>query len=271
MPSVTATRRDIKLTALGLVYAAIAPLVLGFAFVGLSLFYMAWRYNIFFVTDTQIDTRGLIYPRALKHLFAGVYIAEICMIGLFAATVAIGPMVLMIAFLIFTILFNISLNSAIDPLLYNLPRTLAAEEESLRQQASPESFQKNGEKVSASEATHAAGAGGKEPGMITKFFKPWEHCDFTALRRLVPHDAVDVHNLYTAEVERDAYFPPSVASAAPLLWIPEDPMGISKQEVRDSGKVIPITDEGCVLDDKNKLVWDTEAVRPPLWEEKIYY
>ena len=251
-------------------YAAIAPLVLGFAFTGLSLFYIAWRYNIFFVTDTHIDTRGLIYPRALKHLFAGIYIAEVCMVGLFAATVAIGPMVLMIAFLIFTILFNISLNSAIDPLLYNLPRTLATEEESLRQQASPEDFQKNGEKVSSSSEA-VRGPGGKEPGMISKFFKPWEYCDFASLRRLVPHDAVDVHNLYTAEVERDAYFPPSVASATPLLWIPEDSMGISKQEVRDSGKVIPITDEGCVLDDKNKLVWDVESVRPPLWEEKIYY
>ena len=192
------------------------------------------------------------------------------MIGLFAASVAIGPMVLMIAFLIFTALFNITLNSAIDPLLYNLPRTLAAEE-TLRQHNSPESFQKNGEKVSVSGEGGATGASGAEPGFVSKFFKPWQYCDFTALQRLVPNDAVDVHNMYTEEVERNAYFPPSVASATPLLWIPEDPMGISKQEVRDTGKIIPITDEGCTLNDKNKLVWDVESVRPPLWEEKIYY
>ena len=264
-------RKNSLLTVLGLVYAAIAPLVLGFALIGLSLFYIAWRYNIFFVTDTNIDTRGLIYPRALKHLFAGIYISEVCLIGLFAASVAIGPMVLMIAFLIFTALFNITLNSAINPLLYNLPRTLATEEESLRQHESPESFQKNGEKVSAGEEGAVARSSGAEPGFISKFFKPWEYCDFAALRRLVPHDAVDVNNLYSEEVERNAYFPPSVASTPPLLWIPEDPMGISKQEVRDTGKVIPITDEGCTLDDKNKLVWDVESVRPPLWEEKIYY
>lgn len=250
-----------------LVYAAIAPVVLGFAFVGLSLFYLAWRYNVFFVTDTKIDTRGLIYHRALKHLFVGIYISEVCLIGLFAATVAIGPMVLMIAFLVFTVLFNITMSSALDPLLYNLPRTLAIEEDGLRQQGSEASDIKETEKVSSA----GTATPGKVPGIVSKFLKPWSYCDFTALRKLVPHDAVDVDNLYTAEVERDAYFPPTVTSGVPLLWIPEDPMGISKQEVRDTGKVIPITDEGCTLDDKNKLIWDTETVRPPVWEEKIYY
>lgn len=248
-------------------YATIAPLVLGFAFVGLSFFYLAWRYNIFFVTDTKVDTRGLIYPRALKHLFVGIYISEVCMIGLFAASLAIGPMVLMIAFLIFTVLFNITMGNAINPLLYNLPRTLATEEDILRQQGSEESYVKNGEKMPSADTAVER----KDPGVVAKFFKPWAYCDFATLRKLVPTDAIDIHNLYTDEVEQNAYYPPSVVSGAPLLWIPEDPMGISKQEVRDTGKVIPITDEGCILDDKNKLIWDTETVRPPVWEEKIYY
>ncbi len=255
------------LTMAGLVYASIAPLVLGFAFVGLSMFYLAWRYNIFFVTDTRVDTRGLIYPRALKHLFVGIYISEVCMIGLFAASVAIGPMVLMIVFLIFTVLFNITMNTAINPLLYNLPRTLAVEEEGLRQQGSAESDGRNGEKI----PPPGGDVEEKEPGLVSKFLKPWEYCDFSTLRKLVPSDAVDIDKMYSEEAERNAYYPPAVTSGPPLLWIPEDAMGISKQEVRDTGKVIPITDEGCTLDDKNKLVWDTETVRPPVWEEKIYY
>ncbi len=51
--------------------------------VAMSLFYLAWRYNILFVTDTNIDTRGLIYPTAIKQLFTGLCLAEVCMIGLF--------------------------------------------------------------------------------------------------------------------------------------------------------------------------------------------
>ncbi|KAI8951118.1 hypothetical protein F4801DRAFT_578855 [Xylaria longipes] len=261
-----------NIAVISITYAGIAPLMLGFATIGISFFYLAWRYNIFFVTDTQIDTRGLIYPRALKQLFAGVYIAELSMIGLLAASVAIGPLVLMIVFLIFSILLHITINSAIDPLLYNLPRTLAEEEAARSRHVSVENGEKGAHLAeNISNGTSRNAAGKKKLGLFTKFFKPWEYCDYETMRKLVPHDSVDVYNLYTDEVERDAYYPPSVTSATPLLWIPEDPLGISKQEVRDTSKVIPITDEGCTLTDKNKLEWDTETVRPPVWEEKIYY
>ncbi|KAJ2992785.1 hypothetical protein NUW58_g2049 [Xylaria curta] len=260
-----------NIAVISITYAGVAPLMLGFATIGISLFYLAWRYNIFFVTDTQVDTRGLIYPRALKQLFAGVYIAELSMIGLLGASVAIGPLVLMIIFLVFTVLLHLTINSAIDPLLYNLPRTLT-EEEAAR--GGPGSVE-DGEKDVHAEGTHngaSPSAGGKKKiGFLSKFLKPWQYCDYETMRKLVPSDGIDVYNQYTDEVERDAYYPPSVTSATPLLWIPEDPLGISKQEVRDTGKVIPITDEGCTLTDKNKLEWDTEAVRPPVWEEKIYY
>lgn len=120
------------ITVIAIVYAVIAPLCLGFSTIGMALFYFAWRYNVLFVTDTSIDTRGLIYPRAIKQLFTGVYLAELCLIGLFGASVAIGPLVLMVVFTIFTVLFHISLNSALNPLLYNLPQSLMAEEESRR-------------------------------------------------------------------------------------------------------------------------------------------
>lgn len=254
-----------------IVYAAIAPLVLGFATITLGLFYLAWRYNILFVTDTKIDTRGLIYPRALQQLFAGIYIAEVCMIGLFGASVAIGPLVLMIVFLVFTVLFHISINSALDPLLYNLPKSLESEESSHRLELGATPASSNGQKNGTVNEKGVPAKAGKKAGLVGKFLKPWAHQDYTYMRTLVPEDRADFNNLYTEEIERDAYYPPSVTSRTPLLWIPEDPAGISKQEIRDSGRVIPITDEGCVLNDKNKLEWDTEGVRPPLWEEKVYY
>lgn len=121
-----------NITVIAITYATIAPLVLAWATLAMSLFYFAWRYKVLFVTDTQIDTRGLIYPRALKQLFTGIYLSELCLIGLFGSSVAIGPLILMVIFLIFTILFHISLNAALNPLLYNLPQSLMAEEEQRR-------------------------------------------------------------------------------------------------------------------------------------------
>lgn len=259
-----------NIAVIGIVYSCIAPLVLGFATIGMGLFYVAFRYNVLFVTDAQIDTKGLIYPRALQQLLTGVYIAEICMIGLFAIATTPGPLILMVVFLIFTALFHIALNSALNPLLYNLPKSLEAEEESIRaaieehSTGTPELKEKNGE---VTEVVMPV----KKPNFLTKFLSPHIYSDYAELRKLVPHDLLDADNLYEEKVAGDAYYPPSVISEIPLLWIPRDAAGISKQEVEHTSKVIPITDEGASFDENNKLIWDPEGARPPLWEPKIYY
>jgi hypothetical protein len=227
----------------------------------MSLFYFAYRYNVFFVTDSQIDTKGLIYPRALQHLLTGVYLSEICLIGLFGIAGAIGPVILMVVTLIFTL----------DPLLYSLPRTLEVEEESLRGEIL-EAGQGDGTGLKEKNGGTTVGpAPTKKPNMFTKFFKPHVFADYHTLRKLVPHGLVDADNLYEEAVERNAYYPPSVVSEIPLLWIPRDAGGVSAQEIAHTSRIIPITDEGCTIDDKNKLQWDQEGARPPLWSEKIYY
>jgi hypothetical protein len=256
---------------------------------GIGLFYLAYRYNVLFVTDTAINTNGLIYPRALKQLFAGIYLAEISMVGLFAVSVAIGPLVLMIVFLVFTILFHISLSSALDPLLYTLPRTLQIEEESFNTDLEGADGVDNGQEAVQEKSNNGSGKlkklntlkkampGGddnlveRRGNLFMRFLKPWYFADYVTLRQLVPRHEIPLEELYPGEVDNDAYYPPAVTNVTPLLWIPEDPAGVSKEEIAHTSKVIPITDEGCSLDEKNKLVWDAEGARPPIWDEKIYY
>ena len=108
----------------------------------------------------------------------------------------------------------------------------------------------------------------KKPNMISKFMRPDKHTDYSAMRRLVPKEA---SISYPPHAEDDAFFNPAVTNITPLLWIPRDPMGVSRQECRDTGTVIPITDEGAYLDDKNKVVWDARDGRPPIYQDKIYY
>jgi hypothetical protein len=246
-------------------------LVLGFATIGMSLFYLAYRYNILFVTDSKIDTKGLIYPRALQQLLTGVYLAEVCLIGLFGIGKSPGPLILMVVFLIFTVLYHFSLNAALDPLLYSLPRSLEAEQEGLISAA--EAGTRNGsedikEKTSGEVSTSAPV---KKPNVFSKFFAPHIYADYHTLRQLVPHGMLDADNIYEETVAENAYYPPSVVAEIPLLWIPRDEAGISRQEMQHTGKILPITDEGVTLDEKNKLVWDAEGARPPLWTQKVYY
>lgn len=247
--------------------------MMGWACLAMCFFYLAWRYNVLFVTDTRIDTRGLIYPRAMKQLFTGIYLSEICMIGLFGASVAPIQLALMVVFLIFTVLFHLSMNAALDPLLYNLPQSLLAEEESLRLdiEATSGRVEKNGNSMEKNRVDTIGPP--KRANFLTKFLKPWIYADYPTLRALVPRHAegLTAQSLYTPEINRDAYYPPGVTSMPPTLWIPEDQAGVSKQEVAHSSKYIPITDEGCVLDDKGKMQWERENTRPPVWQEQIMY
>ena len=264
---------------IAITYSIIAPLVLGFATIGLYLIYLAYRYNLLYVFNANIDTQGLVYPRALQQTTTGVYLSIICLIGLFAIKTAIGPLILMIVYLIFIVLFHFSLNSAIDPLLMYLPKSLQAEEESL---LSLEDGKTNGDPMTDKKglqvtANDSADNNGKElppaphkkPNLITKFLHPEIYTDYQTLRRLVPRGFAEIE--YTPEVERDAFYHPAISSATPILWIPKDEMGVSRQECRHSSKVIPMTDEGAGFDENGKMVWDQETARPPIYQEKIYY
>ncbi|KAK7748977.1 phosphate metabolism protein 7 [Cytospora paraplurivora] len=257
-----------NIVVIAITYAAIAPLVLAWATIAMSLFYFAWRYKVLFVTDTELDTRGLIYPRAIKQLFTGIYLSELCMIGLFGASVAIGPLVLMVIFLIFTVLFHISLNAALNPLLYNLPQSLMAEEEQRRLElASSISNEKNATNGTVP-LLHAHDTP-KKSNFLVRFLKPWVYADYFRLRSYLPQTEVDFG--VTEQLEAEAYLPPSVTAQPPLLWLPRDQAGVSSQEVAHTGKILPITDEGCELNDKNKIEWDQDGARPPLWEPHVIY
>ncbi|KAH7305826.1 hypothetical protein B0I35DRAFT_443346 [Stachybotrys elegans] len=110
-------------------YACIAPLILIFAAAGMAFMHIVWRYNLIYVYDSDMDSMGLFYPRALKQLIVGLYIAEICLIGLFLLNGAFGPMILLALLLFTTALVHFTLGDAVAPLVQNLPQTLALEED----------------------------------------------------------------------------------------------------------------------------------------------
>ncbi|KAL9082523.1 MAG: hypothetical protein Q9159_006349 [Coniocarpon cinnabarinum] len=280
------------LFVIALAYSIIAPLVLGFACIGLYLFYLAYRYNFLYKNGAGYDTKGLMYPRALQQLFVGLYFAQVAIIGIFAIGVgsapayAVGPLVMMILMLIFTALYHITLNSALKPLLTYLPKTLESEERRLlaleeqdieaeeavngARDRSTSSNEKNGEKGLTSPSTLGPAQPRKKPNFISKFFRPDVYTDYHTLRKLVPRDFATLE--YPNEIIDDAYHHPAVKSQPPLLWVPRDPMGVSGQEVRETSKVIPITDQGASFDQKGKIVWDRDnADQAPIHEEKIYY
>ena len=267
-----------NLVVISITYAAIAPLILGFATIGLYFFYFAYRYNLLFVNVGKVDTKGLVYPRALQHILTGCYLSIICLIGLFGIQAAPGPLVLMVVFGIFCVLYHLSLNSALTPLFNYLPRSLEAEEENLLQAEEGAMASRVGtdEKpgVNGSDAAETIGKGlptpapHKKPGVLAKFFRPDLYTDYATMRRLVPRDFGAIE--YSEEIQREAYYHPAIAEKPPLLWVPRDGAGVSRQECEHTSRIIPMTDEGAYYDEKGKLVVVKDHLAP-LHVEKIYY
>ncbi|KAI9789062.1 MAG: hypothetical protein M1816_006417 [Peltula sp. TS41687] len=120
-----------NLAAIGLVYSVISPLILIFNIITFGLFWVIYRYNSLYVHKYADDTGGQLYPRAINQLFVGLYVMELCMVGLFFlvrdanGTVACKIQgILMIVVTILTLVYQILLNQAFGPLIKYVPISL---------------------------------------------------------------------------------------------------------------------------------------------------
>ena len=108
----------------GIIFSIIAPLIIVFSIVSFSLFWIVFRYNLLYVLISHHDTHGRLYPNALNQLFTGIYVMEICLVGLFLLVRdnqqrlrCIGQAIVMILATGLTVTFQVLLNRAIAPLL----------------------------------------------------------------------------------------------------------------------------------------------------------
>lgn len=260
-----------NLAIIAISYSIIAPLVLGFATIGFGLIYLATRYNALYVLTNNIDTKGAAYGRALQQLMTGVYISEICLIGLFAINTAPGPIVLMVIFLIFTALYHALMRNALLPLIRYLPDNL--DDDNSFEHTDVGSYELKNNKESPSELDAPASRGmGKKAGLLVKFFDPRKYSSRQSVKSLVPAYAPP---RYEEVEEEKAYFNPVITALKPRLWIVRDEMGISRKECTDSGEVVDISDEYATFNEKGKVVWDDGGKENlegmPVWEKRVDY
>ncbi|KAK9448960.1 uncharacterized protein V1518DRAFT_416805 [Limtongia smithiae] len=126
-----------NLGAIAIVYTIIAPLIIPISLIAFSLFYISYRYQFIYCNYSPIDSSGLYFPRAIHQLFTGVYVMELCLIGLFFLVrdeelrASCTPhAVIMIIVLLVTVVYQNVLRQSFAPLLTYLPVTLATHSES---------------------------------------------------------------------------------------------------------------------------------------------
>lgn len=69
----------------GVTYSVISPIINGLACVTFFLFYQLYKYLFLYQFDqpAEHDTGGLFFPKAIQHLFTGLYLQQICLTALF--------------------------------------------------------------------------------------------------------------------------------------------------------------------------------------------
>lgn len=269
------------LMVIAITYSGIAPLILGFAAVGFSLIYVAFRYNFLYVYETNIDTKGAAYQKALKQLLTGCYLSELCLIGLFGISTgknrySAGPLAIMVITLVITILFQFLLGSALSHEEARLAYTDPTPSNGLGHHENGLNGEKSATRTHGHDAEYAPRPT-RIPLFIRKLINPERHSIHTLSTSLdqfyhQPQEPLPV------EIQKRAFFNPSVTSPTPILWVVRDNMGISDREIRDSKKMVPgleMTDDQATFNEKGKVSWkgadDGMAREAPIYDERILY
>lgn len=257
-----------------------------------------------FTTGTATSTRGESYKRALMQLTVGLYISEICLIGLFAIGVgttnqSIGPLVLMIVFLAATIGWQIWLNMRLKKMGRELPSQIRAEGwmgqgTQIRQASVPDSESSPKREIDQA-APRSDGASVEK--LTSDGWQPPVGRKSLAQRAkgfIHPTSAAkeDVYSVsenlsvpprpYTQQEHDEAYRHPATTSECPIIWIPKDKYGLSKQEILACKQAVgdgllTVTDDDAWFDEKGKIQWrhengdEADLRKVPIWEDTPHY
>ncbi|TFK49099.1 DUF221-domain-containing protein [Heliocybe sulcata] len=261
------------LVVVSLAYMIISPIINGLACAGFFLFYLLYKYLFLWVFDqprTQ-DTGGLFYPKAIQHVFVGLYIQQICLCALFflarngaGGASAVPEGILMIVLIVFTAFFHYTINKSYGPLIEALPLTLvdksfgmpAPEDDSRVQKSSGADVREK--RVSASSA---------RKGKST--VEEQENTNATPY----PTSQYDAHE---AELQRrpsqeddgpKEFDHPAAVEPQRTIWIPRDELGLGDAEmaaIQERG--IDVSMVGTVMDGKGHV----DVTAPPPEEAKRF-
>jgi hypothetical protein len=265
------------LTFLAIAYACIAPLVLGFAAIGLALFYYSYRYQLLYTNQPKVDTKGHCYTLALQQILTGIYIAELCLFGLFSLRSATGPSVMIAILFVATIVFNYTTNRYFAPLEQFLPADLALESGD-DEQAPLLSAAEEGEadalrntESNIDRLSSRSRVPKKVVTPIAQFLQPHIFASHTAMKEWLrdgdfnPDDAPE----YSEEESKKAYLNPAYTSKTPVVWLAKDSMGVSKNEMQENESVgIDCSDQGAWIDENGSLKWSSDDFdQVPIFKE----
>lgn len=246
-----------NIAVIGIAFSAIAPLVLAFVSFAFALHWVVHRYNVIYVYQYDFESGGRFFVAAINQLFAGLYVMEVCLVGIFVlatgpsdGTTCIPQAVAMMAVMALTVAFQSFLNRTYRVLMSYLP--VSAEDEApFAQHSKPErqktsicNQNRNGPSTDKIEKRPESHVLGVEYGRVAAVFA----------RKTLPTDSGGFDPALNSHGEEDADITMRLGARmlAPTVWIPKDKLGVSRGEIDAAVLAVPnleVSDDGALIDD----------------------
>ncbi|KAF9653528.1 DUF221-domain-containing protein [Thelephora ganbajun] len=216
-------------------YMLISPIINGLACFTFFLFYQVWKYLFTWQLDQSptSETGGLFFPKAIQHIFVGMYVQHLCLAALFflardenkrASAIPMGALMVVLIFL--TACFNLLIANSYGPLKFALPLSLADKTYDANQpNQGEEDFEPEPSAESAPGPRTSQDAGRLESGGVTSIPVEAKPKDKEAEEDEELHD-------FNIEGPKDFNHPASVETQR-IIWVPDDELGIGRVEVED--------------------------------------
>lgn len=282
----------INLACISIAFAIIAPMILLFAAAAMLLSYIAYIHNITYVFAEAPDSRGAHYPKALFQTFCGIYIGQVSLLGMFIVGKGYGPIIIQAIGLGITIFCHVHMRRAFNGLLQSVPldcmkpldgvsttNSYTGHSDYLRKVLG---LQRNNASRDFIEKEKAANADvrqelakdyldldspaqlgaplladrdfktSKYDNPVVRFLRPDVYASFRAIKKLLPA----VYRDKTVEKDdKTAYFQPISTAKMPELWIPHDPYGWSKEEIRRNSDILKMHDTNSGFNRRGRVVF----------------
>jgi hypothetical protein len=226
----------------------------------------------------KIDTKGHAYTLSLQHILTGIYIAELCLIGIFSLRQATGPLFMLVLLLITTAIFNYTTNRYFAPLEQYLPADLALESEDDEQSpllSSAEEGESDALQHAESRVTRLSERMHVPPRVISplaRFLQPHVFASHAAMKGWVRDgDFDDEEPEYSEDDVKKAYLNPAFSSKTPIVWLAKDSIGVSKNETSENENVgLKASDEGAWVTGDGKVKWSVDNFEEvPIFKREI--
>lgn len=218
---------------LGLLYSCIAPLVLPFVLLFFCTKYFVYVHQFLYVYGRDVESGGQCYPKAIRHIYTGLFLFQLTMIGILAIQGgATGQYIIMIITIVVTAFAMFIYDRTFKPMLKYLPSSLAnpAVPYDLREDSTAEGA-----------ATDSVNT-------------PTRQKDLERGPSYEKHDQHVAHHMdhqdgdHAEEHDEDTYKHPAFITAQPTVWLPQDDQGLAQRRIAEmESKSIKATTDGAEL------------------------